>query len=255
MLTVIRKFLNTFFLVVLLLLSAPTLIFLTKSYYSNLVTKKTYIGVIDVPRVVEKSEEITNAAKTLLASSDVRGIILKCDGIGGNAGACQAIHSDIIKLKQAFKKPILAYIEDYSFGGSYFIACAADFIISANGSKIGLFSDFLSRDQRITEQSVDSEEIKIKLRNQLKEGILVRRPAVISLTIESLEKSLLTGENAKELGLIDFVGGNLEVEKVMRSKTVIEGLIEKVHGSFLEHFIFYVSDLVRRIIQGFSVVR
>lgn len=254
MLTMVRKVLNTFFLIVLLLLSAPTLLFLTKWYYANLVTKKTYVGVIDMPKVIERSEEVINAAKTLLASSDVRAIVINCDGLGGNAGACQAIHSDIVKLKQTFKKPILAYIEDFSFAGSYFIATAADFIVGSQGARIGFFHSFLQKDTQPL--MIDSnDELSALFKGQLKIEIPLKRKQIQARTAEILEKTLFSGEQMKEAGLVDFIGGSLEVERVMRSKTVIEGLVEKVHGSFLEHFIFYASDLVRRIMKSFSNAR
>lgn len=251
MLTIVRKALNTFFLIVLLLLSAPTLLFLTKWYYANLITQKTYVGVIDMPRVIEKSEEVINAAKTLLASSDVRAVVINCDGIGGNSGACQAIHSDIIKLKQIFKKPVLAYIEDFSFAGSYFVATAADFIVSSEGARIGFFSTYLQKEEN--QILVDNnEDFSLSVKGQLKMEIPLKRKQIQQKTVALLEKATMSGEQMKEAGLVDFLGGNLEVERVMRSKTVIEGLVEKVHGSFLEHFIFYASDLVRRIMKSFS---
>jgi ClpP class serine protease len=253
MLTTLKKALNSFFMIVLLLLSAPTLIFLTKWYYANLVTKKAYVGVIDMPKVIEKSEEIITAAKTLLASSDVRAVVINCDGLGGNAGACEAIHSDIVKLKQIFKKPVLAYIEDFSFAGSYFIATAADFIVGSQGARIGFFATFLQKESQLIPET--REELSASGRGELKGEISLKRKQIQYKTAELLERAMISGEQMKELGLIDFVGGHLEVERVMRSKTVIEGLVEKVHGSFLEHFIFYASDLVRRIIKSFNSSR
>ena len=82
--------------------------------------------------------------------------------------------------------------------------------------------------------------------------IPLKRKQIQQKTVSLLEKATMSGEQMKEAGLVDFLGGNLEVERVMRSKTVIEGLVEKVHGSFLEHFIFYASDLVRRIMKSFG---
>jgi hypothetical protein len=182
MLTIVRKALNTFFLIVLLLLSAPTLLFLTKWYYANLITKKTYVGVVDMPRVIEKSEEVINAAKTLFASSDVRAVVINCDGIGGNSGACQAIHSDIIKLKQIFKKPVLAYIEDFSFAGSYFVATAADFIVSSEGARIGFFSTFLQKEENQIIRE-NNEDFSLSVKGQLKMEIPLKRKQIQQKTV------------------------------------------------------------------------
>ena len=55
---------------------------------------------------------------------------------------------------------------------------------------------------------------------------------------------------ALKLNIIDSLGGKLEVEKIIRGKTVIEGRIEEVRGSLGEHFIFYISHIIHRIING-----
>lgn len=252
MLTLIRKLLNSFFLIVFLLLSAPTLLFLTKWYYSNLVMNKTYVGALDLPYTIEKSEETITAAKTLFASSDIKGIIINCDGHGGLAGVCQAIHADLIKLKQIYKKPIIAYIEKESLAGSYLIATAADFIVATNGSLIGCFNSF-SSDSLDHEVLALLEKIKLDQAKQYQDIIFMHRPLIKKNNSVILSSECFTGEKMKELGYVDFIGGNLEVERIMRTKTVIEGSIEKVHGSFIEHFIFYISDLVQRTIRGFSI--
>lgn len=256
MLILIRKVLNTFFLIVILLLSAPTLLFLTKWYYGNLITTKTYIGVLDIPQTIEKSEEIINAAKTLFTSADIRGIIINCDGNGGNAGACQAIHSDLMKLKKIYKKPIIAYIERNSIAGSYLIASASDFIVATNAATIGYFNLFATNQKINSDMPIHLETIKNAYSIQYKKILQSSRPQInkeiINQSCDLFYNSLSTAEHMQSIGFVDFIGGNLEVERIMRSKTVIEGCIEKVHGSFLEHFIFYTSDLIKRTIQGFS---
>lgn len=247
MLTLIRKFLNAFFLITFLLLSAPTLLFLTKWYYSNLVMNKTYIGVLELPFLIEKSEETISAAKTLFGSPDIKAIIINCDGHGGIPGSCQAIYSDLIKLKHMYKKPVIAFIEKESLAASYLIATAADYIVSTEGAIIGDIGNFYN--------NYTINHITPQLTTEYKEQyykLLYNQRKIIEKNIKIIPNELITGNKLISLGLVDYIGGTMEIEKILRTKSVIEGSIEKVHGSFLEHFIFYLSDLIHRTISNFK---
>lgn len=248
MLTLIRKFLNAFFLITFLLLSAPTLLFLTKWYYSNLVMNKTYIGVLDLPFLIEKSEETVLAAKTLFESSEIKAIIINCDGHGGIPGACQSIYADLMRLKKLYKKPIIAFIEKESFAGSYLIATTADCIVSTESAVVGNLGVFYY-DYTV---NYVNENLKTEYSHQYYRLLLQERMKIDKNGIRLIENNLNTGMKLVQLGFVDFIGGNMEIERLLRTKTVVEGAIEKVHGSFLEHFIFYISDLVHRTISNFK---
>ena len=248
MITLIRKFLNAFFLITFLLLSAPTLLFLTKWYYSNLVMNKTYVGILELPFLIEKSEETVSAAKTLFGSPDIKAIIINCDGHGGIPGSCLSIYADLIKLKQLYKKPIIAFIEKESLAGSYLIATTADYIVSTEGAVIGNLGDFY--EQYVL--SYVTDELKLEYSQQYYKLLYSERKKINQTNIHLMSNKLITGTKLINLGLVDYIGGNMEIERLLRTKTVIEGSIEKVHGSFLEHFIFYISDLINRTITNFK---
>jgi hypothetical protein len=249
MITFIRKILSTFFLIIFLLLSAPTLLFLTKWYYSNLVMTKTYIGVLDIPYAVDKSEETISAAKTLFASTDIRAIIINCDGVGGIPGACQAIYDDLVKLKHIYKKPIVSFIEKECLAGNYLIASAADYIVATEGAIIGHLNDFA---YHYTLGQMYTEKLHQEYRDLFEKTLSRARPKLEQKKIMHSEKNLMTGSLLLEVNAVDFLGAHMEVERLLRTKTVIDGSIEKVHGSFVEHFVFYVSDLVNRTISHFK---
>jgi hypothetical protein len=246
MLTLIRKLLNAFFLLAILLLSAPTLLFLTKSYYTTLVAKKTYIGMLEIPPFIEKSEEIIAAAKNLFASSDVRAIIITCDGNGGLPGPCQAVYNDILRLKYIYKKPIISYIEKSSLAGSYLIATAADYIVASEGAMIGKLDNYYIGEN----QHIPTELLHKEYQSLFQKQLQSSRP---KFTFKDAIQNMVTGSSLITLNLIDVFGGNMEVEKILKTKTVIEGSIEKVHGSFIEHCLFYISDLIHRTVNHFRI--
>jgi hypothetical protein len=248
MITLIRKLLNAFFLIIFLLLSAPTLLFLTKWYYSNLVMNKTYVGVVTLPKKIEKSEEIVSAAKNLFASADIKAVILHCDGQGGIPGACQAISSDLSLLKKNYQKPVVAFIEKECTGGSYLIASIADEIVSTQGAIIGDF-EFMPL---AALEAAYSPELALNYSQQFDQVLQKNRRKIIPQNIALYKKQVATGLNLFSLGFVDVLGGSLEIEKILRSKKLVYGSIEKIHGSFIEHFLFYTSDLIHRIISNYK---
>jgi len=251
MISFIGRLIRALFLIFILLVTAPTLIFLIKWYYAHLVSTKTYVGVLELPNAIGKSEEIIGSAKTLFSSPDIRGIIVKCNGIGGNPGTCQAIHADLVKLKNLYKKPLIAYCERSCLAGSYLIATACDAIVVSHGALIGYLGRFLQEQQLIETPQNECSKVLIQEYAKQFSDILVSSRKNINLeTMIKLSSSCVTGNEIISFGLADTIGGSLEVERLMRTKTVIEGSIEEVHGSLVEHFIMYVTDLVNRIIRN-----
>lgn len=250
MITLIRKLLNAFFLLIFLLLSAPTLLFLTKWYYGNLVTQKTYVGILNLPYTIETSDEIISAAKTLFASTDIRAVVINSDGIGGNPGSCYAIYSDLLRLKNIYKKPIISFIEKECFAGSYLIASAADSIISTEGALIGYIDNFFYNQTPSPSRYSDklTEDYRILFEKLLRET----RPKIDKKIFEISKEIVITKKDIAPYHLVDFIGGHLEIERIIKTKTVIDGSIEKIHGSYVEHCVFYVIDLIHRIINHFK---
>lgn len=251
----ITRLIKSIFLLFLLLVTAPTLLFLIKWYYGNIVTKKTYVGIIEIPRIIEKSENIISSAKTLFSSSDIRGVVLKCNSNGGNEGACLAIYYDLIKLKELYNKPLIAYIENNCFYGGYLIASSADQIIASPGSQIGYFGKFL-KDKidesddilNINKTSVQNDEFEKQYYDLLKNN----RKNIKEDDLKEYKNSFLIGRIANQKGFVDSIGGNMEVNKILRNKTVIEGRIEEIHGSVIDHLIMYSVDLVKKITKNFK---
>jgi hypothetical protein len=248
MLTTIRKLLHVFFLLIFLVLSAPTLLFLTKWYYSNLTISKTYIGIITMPRTIEKSEEIIASAKTLFASKDIKAIIVNCDGLGGIPGACQAIFSDLLWLKRIYQKPVISFIEKEALGGSYLIAAAGDEIVSTEGAIIGRFEFYPEKSKSIFIPEQLEDNYRIQFSNSLQKV----RQKISPERLLAFKNSVTTGLDLFTFGFVDTIGGNIEIEKILRSKKIITGSIEKIHSSLIEHFIFYVTDLVNRVVLTYK---
>ena len=238
MLALIGRIVKAFFWIFFLLVTMPTLLFLVKSYYSNLITKKTYVGIVELPAYIDRADEIISSAKTLFRAPQIKAVILRADGQGGNAGACQALYEDLMVLKKAYQKPLLAYCQRSCEGGSYLVATAADGIITSSATRIERLGVFDGKCENNTTIAELAQEDYWKT-------IHATRPHARHVECTRV----LTGKECKELGLVDSLGGTSEIEHQLRLKAVIEGRIEEVRGSLIEHFVLSVTSILSQVVK------
>lgn len=247
----VYSLIKSLFLIFMLLVIAPTVLFLTKSYYSHFVSKKTYVGIIDLPQILTNGSDVVSSVKNLFSSPEIRALVLICNSKGGNPGSCLSAHLDILRLKELYQKPVFAFIEKECFSGAYIIATAADYIISSPAALIGNICEFDVENEKGTTEEFSSKIIE-NFTQQYLNIIKKFRPNIDGSFIFNLENSFITGLQAKDQGFVDNCGGRMEIEKIIRNKTVIEGKLEEIRGSLGEHFIFYISNAVHRIINGIN---
>jgi len=91
-----------------------------------------------------KIDQLTNAVSwdygqqllDLFKDQSVDRILLHISSFGGELDVSMSLHNDILKLKQLYKKPVIAYL-DIALSGGYLIATAADYIMAGPGARIG----------------------------------------------------------------------------------------------------------------------
>lgn len=98
-------------------------------YSNSVITAKTYIKAI----------------KNLQKDSSVKAVVFRINSGGGSAYASEQIWHEIKKLSKI--KPVVASLGSYAASGGYYIACAANKIVSSPNSitgSIGIFGMFPS---------------------------------------------------------------------------------------------------------------
>lgn len=242
------SWIRTTFLLFILLITFPTVFFLVSSYYRDLVTSKTYIGFIELPSYIDRADEIISSAKALFRADQIKAIIIKCDGQGGNPGACQALYYDLKALKENSQKPLIAYSQRGCGYGFYAIAAAADKIVMSPATKIeglGLFNNKKDTYDDINHMRQNKDYWTI-----LHES----RPAHAQLYGAHVQDGslVLTGAEGKDYGLVDVLGGTLEVERQIRQMVQVKGKLEEVRGSWVEHFLFFLSGGIMAVVKAFK---
>jgi len=190
--------------------------------------------------------------RKLKDNDDVKAVVLRVNSPGGSAFASEQIWHAVKELKT--KKPVIVSMGDYAASGGYYISCVADTIVAEpttlTGS-IGIFGMIpnvkgltdkigLSYDVVKTNKYADfgnimrpfNEDEKSLLQMMITEGydtFVTRCAEGRHMTKEAIEKiaegRVWTGETAKELGLVDELGGIDKALDIAVAKVGIEGYV------------------------------
>lgn len=196
-------------------------------------------------------QTVPNLLETLRESDAVRGVVLRLDSPGGDALASDLIHRGIERLVR--EKPVVVSMGDVVASGGYYMAAAADAIFaeptSLTGSigvvggklnlsglyeRLGVAKEIVEKGARASlysEAKAFSSDERGAVRREM-EGIyqifLDRVARGRPLTLEELEEiaqgRIWSGQRAKELGLVDQLGGPLEA---FRDVSVRAGLLKE----------------------------
>ena len=188
--------------------------------------------------------------RKLKDDEDVKAVVLRVNSPGGSAFASEQIWHAVKELKT--EKPVIVSMGDYAASGGYYISCVADTIVAEpttlTGSigifgmvpnvkelseKIGLtydvvktnkFSDFgnimrpFNQDEKTLMQMMITQGYDTFV-NRCAKGRHMSKEAIEKIA----EGRVWTGEAAKELGLVDVLGGIDTALEIAVRKAGIEG--------------------------------
>ncbi|MBP1728133.1 MAG: signal peptide peptidase Serine peptidase, family [Deltaproteobacteria bacterium] len=205
-------------------------------------------GILEerIPSTVSLVREVLRKAEK---DRDIAGVILRINSPGGTVTASDIIHHDITEFRKRTRLPVTASILSVGTSGGYYVAAAADEIVShptaitgsigvilikfnlegvmakvgveAQTVKSGDKKDILSPFRRATpEEEKLAQEIIDQLHSRFLDAILARPNN--TLTRQELQKladgRLFTSGQALAAGLIDRIGYLDDVIAMMRHK-------------------------------------
>lgn len=196
------------------------------------------------------SRRMARAIKEIREDEDVKALVFRINSGGGSALASDVILREIQLAKQ--QMPVIVSMGDVAASGGYYIACAADTIlaepntitgsigvfgllpnmkgffnnklgITFDGVKTGKYSDFgtgtrpLSADERqIIQVAIDTIYMTFKERVAAGRGMTME-------WVDSIGRGRVwTGTQAKEIGLVDVIGGVNEAIAIAKAKAGLE---------------------------------
>lgn len=180
------------------------------------------------------SEKVIKDLRKLKDDEDVKAVVLRVNSPGGSAYGSEQIWHAVSQLKK--EKPVIVSMGDYAASGGYYISCNADTIVAepttltgsigifgmmpdAQGltEKIGVHFDVVKTNPyadfgTITRPMNDDEKGLLQMHvNHGYKLFLTRCSDGRGIGMEELDKiaqgRVWTGSTAKELGLVDVLGG------------------------------------------------
>lgn len=196
------------------------------------------------------SEKVITDLRKLREDETIKAVVLRVNSPGGSAYGSEQIWNEVVKMKEA--KPVIVSMGDYAASGGYYISCAADYIVAdpttLTGSigifgmipnfenlmtdKLGLHFDVVKTNSHADMGSLsrpfNASEKEI-MQNYINNGykLFVKRCADgRGMSVEAIEKiaegRVWTGEAAKELGLVDELGGLDKALEIAAQKANVE---------------------------------
>ncbi len=222
--------------VIVILLAIIFFLFLFLSPYMSKTDRFAFgdkIGIVEIKGVITQSSDVIETLRQFVEDSGVKAIILRIDSPGGGVGPAQEIYREVLKAKS--KKKVVTSMGSVAASGGYYIACASDIIVANPGTitgsigvimqfsnfeelfkKIGIkgvvikggeykdigspFRDMTPEEKKIMQEVIDN--VHQQFIQAVAEGRKLERIKIIQIA----DGRILTGEQAKRLGLVDQLG-------------------------------------------------
>jgi len=120
------------------------------------------VGLVEIVGDIESSEAIVDQLEHMRRYSSIRAVVLRLDSPGGGVAASQEIYDAVLRVKEE-NKPVVASMGSVAASGAYYVACAADSIVSNPGTltgSIGVILSFPNTEELFKKVGVRFEVVK-----------------------------------------------------------------------------------------------
>jgi protease IV len=195
------------------------------------------------------SDTVAGALRAAIDDDDVEAIVFRVDSPGGSAVASDTVWREVVRAKEA-GKPVVVTMGNVAGSGGYYVACAANKIVAQPGTitgsigvlggkpvtralwnRLGVTFDEVSSSKNATFYSGlhrydDAEWARLqawldRVYEQFKERVAQGR-GMTEDEVEAVAKGRIwSGARAKELGLVDELGGYATALRLAREEAGI----------------------------------
>ena len=252
---------------------------------SALLGKKDYLGaekiaIVRVEGVIFDSKDIIAQLKKYQSNPTVKAIVLRVNSPGGGVGPAQEIHELIRKIVLKNEKKILVSMGSVAASGGYYIACPATKIVANPGTitgSIGVIMEFPNIQELFKKVGLDTvvvksgkfKDIGSPVRTMSKEEKRLLQDLiddVYSQFVRAIAEGrnipeervrkfadgrIFSGKQAKELGLVDELGG---LEHTVQLAAKLSGLEKKAFIRLEEKERFKLSELLNGVSRILGMV-
>ena len=210
------------------------------------------IAIVEVKGVISQSSGVIEDLQQYLADDGVKAIVLRVDSPGGGVGPAQEIYREIMRIRSTSKKKVVTSMGSVAASGGYYIACASDRIVANPGTitgSIGVIMQFSNLEELLKKIGVKGvvlksgehkdigspfremtheekrimQEVLDNVHQQFIQAVADGRKLERSKVAQIADGRILTGEQAKNLGLVDQLGNLQDTIDVTAKMVGIEG--------------------------------
>ncbi len=210
------------------------------------------IAIVEVKGVIAQSSGVIEDLQQYVADDGVKAIVLRVDSPGGGVGPAQEIYREIMRIRTTSKKKVVTSMGSVAASGGYYIACASDRIVANPGTitgSIGVIMQFSNLEELLKKIGVKGvvlksgehkdigspfremtpeekrimQEVLDNVHQQFIQAVAEGRKLEISKVAQIADGRILTGEQAKNLGLVDQLGNLQDTIDVTAKMVGIEG--------------------------------
>ena len=230
------------------------------------------VGVLEISGSINDSADAIRSLKEFGETGGIKAVVVRIDSPGGGVAPTQEIFEEIGKLKK--KKPVIASLGGVAASGGYYIASACDQVVANPGTltgSIGVIMELGNVEELLKKlglkgysiksgphkdigsplRSLSAEEKDIlqslvdNVHGQFVSAVAKGRKMSEEKVKQLADGRIYSGEQAKELGLVDVLG-NIEdaidlaarrgaikgAPQVMYSRSEVKSWWEKLLFSF-----------------------
>lgn len=215
------------------------------------------VGIVEIEGVIADSRDVLSDIKRFREDASIKAIVLRVDSPGGIVGPSQEIYREIQKTIP--EKPVITSMGSIAASGGYYVAAASNGIMASPGTitgsigviigytnfqeiikKIGLlpvviksgdFKDIGSPTRKMTDEERQLlQEFVDQTHRQFVQAVVDGRHLDFEQVAELADGRIYSGEQAKQLGLIDRLGNLEDAIEWAGREGGIEGEISTVYA-------------------------
>jgi protease-4 len=214
------------------------------------------IGVVEVKGGIGMggrggdAEEILKQVRRFREDDGIRAVVVRIDSPGGSVGPSQEIHDEVRRLAQ--KKTVVCSLGGLVASGGFYVAVACPKIVAAPGTltgSIGVISQFANVKGLVERFDIKMETVKSgKLKDagnpfrdmtpedraywqalvdrvygQFVEAVASGRKLAAADVRKIADGRVITGAEAKELGLVDQLGNLYDAVELAKTEAKLSG--------------------------------
>ena len=262
------------------------LLFVIGQYFSGSGSPKFAFGdkiaVVEIRGLITQSQGIIEELHQYNDDEGVKAIILRIDSPGGGVGPSQEIYREVLKIKSNKKKKVITSMGSVAASGGYYIASASDLIVANPGTitgSIGVLMEFTNIEELFRKIGIKGVVLKSGEHKDIGSPFREMTPEekrLIQSVIDNVHQQfiqavadgrkmdrlkvaqvadgrILTGEQAKQLGLVDQLGNLQDAIDTAAKMVGIEGkplvLYPKKKFSLLELLVEGITEAILKTLS------